>query len=303
MTRIKPETRKTLWLVVLWGSSTSLAWGQQSLGTVSVQDATIAGPMELSNGRAVLVGSTALTAKDHTAEISLARGGTVRVCSTSSLHIAAGQNASESMPLILALDRGAVEVKMNATTSDAVITPDLRLTLRTGAPLDLRLRVTGNGDTCVENRGAKSPALNIADQFGEATYQLQPGQHVLFEHGSLKEVVDNESSPCGCPPEPAVSIADAAISANPAALSSPPDPHPFPQAVSQGLSPTPPAPQAPAGQVHTQVATSLSYSASDSAKAPAAVPPAAQQSPPAKPPSNNIFHKVGHFFKRIFGGG
>jgi hypothetical protein len=297
----KLETITMLRLMVLWSSSYGLAWGQQSIGTVGVQDATIAGSMEVSNGRAVLVGSTTLTAKDHTADISLARGGTVRVCATSGLHIAAGQSTSASMPLMLALDRGAVEIKMSATTSDAVMTPDLRFSLRTNGPLDVQLRVTRNGDTCVDNRGAKAPVLSVADQFGEATYQIQPGQHVLFEHGSLKEVVDNESSPCGCPPTPSVSIADAAISAsgNAGAPSNTPDPHPFPQAVSQGLAPTPPVPQAPAGEVHTQVATTLSYSADDSSKTPATTPPAA----PTPPPSNNVFHKVGHFFKRIFGGG
>ena len=70
--------------------------------------------------------------------------------------------------------------------------------------LIFELRVTRNGDTCVDNRGAKAPMLSVADQFGEATYELRAGQHVLFEHGSLKEVVDHESSPCGCPPEPTI---------------------------------------------------------------------------------------------------
>lgn len=281
------------------------AHAQQPIANVSAQDATVTGDLQVSGGRAILVGSSTVTAKDHTAELALSRGGTVRVCATSGLHIAAGQSPSASMPLMLALDRGAVEVKMPATTNDAVMTPDLRFSLRTSGPLDLQLRVTKNGDTCVENRGPKAPVLSVADQFGEATYQIQPGQHVLFEHGSLKEVVDNESSPCGCPPAPSVSIADAAISASGnAGRSSPtPEQHPFPQAVSQGLSPAPPVPQAPAGEIHTQVATTLSYSADDSSKAPAATPPAAQTPPPAPPPSNNVFHKVGHFFKRIFGGG
>jgi hypothetical protein len=281
------------------------AHAQQPIANVSAQDATVTGDLQVSGGRAILVGSSTVTAKDHTAELALSRGGTVRVCATSGLHIAAGQGTSASMPLMLALDRGAVEVKMPATTSDAVMTPDLRFSLRTNGPLDLQLSVTKNGDTCVENRGAKAPVLSVADQFGEATYQIQPGQHVLFEHGSLKEVVDNESSPCGCPPAPSISIADAAISGsgNAATPSTKPEEHPFPQAVSQGLAPTPPVPQAPAGEVHTQVATTLSYSADDSSKAPAATPPAAQTPPPAPPPSNNVFHKVGHFFKRIFGGG
>src|ERR1700722_16862187 len=148
MTQRKPETMRMLRLAILWSASYGLAWGQQSIGTVGVQDATIAGSMEVSNGRAVLVGSTTLTAKDHTAEVALSRGGTVRVCATSGLHIAAGQSTSASKPLMLALDRGAVEVKMPATTSDAVMTPDLRFSLRTNGPLDLQLRVTKNSDTC-----------------------------------------------------------------------------------------------------------------------------------------------------------
>jgi hypothetical protein len=280
------------------------AHAQQPIANVDAQDVAIAGDLQVSGGRAILVGSSTVTAKDHTAELTLTRGGAVRVCATSGLHVAAGQSSTAAPSLMLALDRGAIEVKMPATTSDAVMTPDLRFSLRTNGPLDLQLRVTRNGDTCVENRGAKAPVLSVADQFGEATYQIQPGQHVLFEHGSLKEVVDNESSPCGCPPAPSVSIADAAISAsaNAGASSNTPEPHPFPQAVSQGLAPTPPVPQAPAGEIHTQVATTLSYSADDSSKAPAATPPAAQTPPPATPPSNNVFQKVGHFFKRIFGG-
>ncbi len=186
---------------------------QPPIGTVGVQDATVAGALEVSNGRAVLVGNTTVTAKDRTAEIELKRGGTVKVCATSGLHVTAGKSADEAMaaPLMLALDRGAIEVVMPVTTRDVVTTPDLRFTTGGDGPLDLQLRVTRNGDTCVENRGAKAPMLNVADQFGEATYQLHAGQHVLFEHGSLKEVVDHESSACGCPPEPTMTVADALV--------------------------------------------------------------------------------------------
>ena len=165
------------------------------------------------------------------------------MCATSGLHVTAGKSADgTAVPLMLALDRGAIEVQMAATTRDVVMTPDLRFTMRGDGPLDLQLRVTRNGDTCVENRGAKAPMLNVADQFGEATYELRAGQHVLFEHGSLKEVVDHESSACGCPPEPTMSVADALV--HPAAPGDARDArrraaeqHPFPAAVSAGLAP------------------------------------------------------------------
>jgi hypothetical protein len=311
----------------------SAAYAQQPIGTVGVQDATVAGALEVTNGQAVLVGSTTVTARDYPAKVTLNRGGTVRVCATSGLHVTAGKGATPA-PLMLALDRGAIEVQMAATVNDIVMTPDLRFAMHSEGPLDLRIRVTKNGDTCVENRGAKAPALSVADQFGDATYELRPGQHVLFEHGSLKEVVDHESSACGCPAEPVVSVADAgATSATPAApgsavaAKSAADQHPFPDAVSAGLAPLPSVPQAPAGVVHAQVSTTLSYGAAGSggtdsgtenqagavgSGTPQTAPqnaseiPAAgtAQAPPPQPapPPSDIVHSIGHFFKRLFGG-
>jgi hypothetical protein len=325
-------------LIVMIAVVCGVAEAQQPIGTVGVQDATVAGALEVTNGKAVLVGNTTVTARDHAAEVSLNRGGTVRICATSGLHITAGKGATPA-PLMLALDRGAIEVQMTATTNDVVMTPDLRFAMRNEGPLDLRIRVTKNGDTCVENRGATAPALNVADQFGESTYELRPGQHVLFEHGSLKEVVDHESSACGCPQEPVVSVADAGVtSTTPAAPGSPvaaksaAEQHPFPDAVSAGLAPTPPVPQAPAGVVHAQVSTTFSYGASGSngtdsgaATGTTAVGNGTSQTsqssaaqtapemssagtaqappPPPAPHPSDIIHSIGHFFKRLFGGG
>lgn len=292
----------------------SLAQDQQPIGSVGVQDATVAGALEVSNGRAVLVGNTTVTAKDRTAEIQLKRGGAVRVCATSGLHLTSGTSADATAeaPLMLALDRGAIEVQMAAVKGDVVTTPDLRFTMGAAGPLDLQLRVTRNGDTCVDNRGAKAPVLNIVDQFGEASYLLQAGQHVLFEHGSLKEVVDHESSVCGCPAEPAMTVADALLSSSAAGGTAPAtsaaEQHPFPEAVSAGLAPAG-VPQAPPGQVHTQVAATLSSGGdADSSSAPATAAKsanAAQASPPATQPkqSKDLVHVVGRFFKRLFGGG
>src|ERR1700736_4783895 len=71
----------------------SIAQAQQAIGTVGVQDATVAGALEVSNGRAILVGNTTVTARDRVAEIALNRGGSVKVCATSGLHLTAGRNA------------------------------------------------------------------------------------------------------------------------------------------------------------------------------------------------------------------
>lgn len=302
---------------------------QQPIGTVGVQDATVAGALVITNGRAVLVGSTTVTARDHAAEVALNRGGAVRVCATSGLHVTSGKSAAEAdaIPLVLALDRGAIEVQMAATTSDVVMTPDLRFTLGGDGPLDLQLRVTRNGDTCVENRGANAPVVRVAEQFGDTTYELRAGQHVLFEHGSLKEVVDHESSPCGCPPEPVMTVADALLNpvaaGNEETAKTAEEEHPFPAAVSEGLAPVAAVPQTPPGEVHAQVSATLnSGGAADSTTepgpgvasvgaagtGPATVPgtatgAAANPLPAAQPaaPKRDVLHVIGRFFRRLVG--
>ena len=290
----------------------SAAWAQQPIGSVAMQDATVARSLEVSGGRAVLVGSSSVTAKDHAAEVSLQRGGTVKVCQTSGLHLSSGVSSPAGAPLMLALDRGAIEVKMASMANDAVLTPDLRFAVKSGGPLDLYLRVTRNGDTCVEDRGASAPTLVITDSFGEATYELHAGQHVLFEHGSLREVVDHETSPCGCPaPEPpkTMSLAEASltpsgdgkVSQTQAAVQ-----HPFPAAQSEGLAPGPEIPQAPPGEVHAQVAASLTYEAPASGTAAAEPAPSAADPVAAPAPveeKHGFGRAIGHFFRRLFGGG
>jgi hypothetical protein len=311
-------------LILVFAIGCGVALAQQPIGTVGVQDATVRGALEVSNGRAILTGSSTVTANNHIAEVALNRGGSVRVCATSGLHATAGNSAgaSGSMPLMLALDRGAIEVQMPATISDVVMTPDLRFTLSSDGPLDLQLRVTRNGDTCVDNRGAKAPTLKVAEQFGDATYELRAGQHVLFEHGSLKEVVDHESSSCGCPPEPAMTVADALLNASAPgagttgdAAKSAAEQHPFPAAVSEGLAPVAAVPQSPPGVVHAQVSATLSSGdGPDSTTEPKPAPSAAAAAPsttgtlvaqpaavqPAAQPKG-VFHAIGRFFRRIVG--
>ena len=276
---------------------------QQLIGYVSTRDADVTGASDVMDGHAVLSGAAGVTAKDHTAPITLGRGGTVRVCQTSVLRLTESKAAAQrAAPLLLSLDRGAIEVEMAATVSDAIMTPDLRFALRGPGPLDLRLRVSRNGDTCVENRGPGAPTLAVSDPFGEAMYELLPGQHVLFEHASLREVVDHESVPCGCPE--GMSVAEALLAPGAGAAAATPAQHPFPAAISEGLAPEADGPPAPPGQVHSQVTDSLSYSAQPAAPASLAAPAAAPSpTPAAPPPPRDLVHVVGHFFRRLFGHG
>lgn len=243
--------------------------GQQLIGYVNTKDADVTGASDVLDGQAVLTRAASVTAHEHTAPITLGRGGTVRVCQTSALHVTENQSGDVSAPLLFSLDRGSIEIQMNTTVNDAIMTPDLRFAIANKGPLDLRIRVARNGDTCVENRGPAAPTLNISDAFGESMYQVAAGQHVMFEHGSLHEVVDKEPYPCGCPPEQGMSVADALLASGGGAKPALP-----------GVSPAAKAPVVtatvpPAAAVPAPAPTASSPAAPVAAPAPAAVAAAA----------------------------
>jgi hypothetical protein len=337
--RLRLPIRCTAALLMAMCAAASLQ-AQQLIGYVNTHDAEVSGASDVLNGRAVLTGSAAVTARDRTAPITLGRGGTVLVCQTSALHVTENKSASAAAPLLFSLDRGAIEIQTAGTVNDSIMTPDLRFSVANAGPLDLRLRVARNGDTCVENRGAAAPTLNISDPFGETMYQVSAGQHVLFEHGDLHQVVDHEREPCGCPDPQGMALADALLAAGgaPEKVEPPAAPiaapatqqatlqtaeqiaaakaaqaHPFPAAVSEGLAPPAEIPQSTPGVTHMQITDTLSYSAADAfTPANAAPAPAAKQTgttssaqtaaAPAPPLRHDPLHVVGRFFKRFFGG-
>jgi hypothetical protein len=267
----------------------------QPMGTVDTHDALVTGGLEVQGERARLLSNTAVTAYDHTADIALSRGGDILVCATSQFHLL---HSGGGKALLFGLDRGAIEIHSPADPQDTLLTPDIRFSVEQAGALDLRLRVTANGDTCVDNAGPGSPVLLLGSAFSNASYRLLPGQHVLFEHGNLTEVVDNERSPCGCPaPTPPRNAAEAQ--------------HPFPAAVSEGLAaPAPAQNNVPAGQTHTQVSETLTYGANQppppaiaepTAPPPQPVsPPVSTEPPPTPPGAHDIGHAIARFFHKLF---
>jgi hypothetical protein len=273
---------------------------QQVMGTVATQDALVTGGLEVQGSRARLISNVSVTAHDRTAEIALDRGGQVLVCATSEFHLL---HSGAGKGLLFGLDRGAVELHSSTEAQDVILTPDIRFTVEAPGSYDLRLRVTRGGDTCVENAGTASPVLMLNEAFSSASYRVMPGQHVLFEHGSLREVVDNERSPCGCPaPAAAIVVAENASPAEKAQAE-----HPFPAAASEGLAPAPPggdtAPVvAETTFRHADGRTSASTTVAPApAASPGAVSSDASPTPPPSPPgAHSIAHSIGRFFHRLF---
>jgi hypothetical protein len=269
---------------------------QQGMGSVATQDALVTGGLEVQGDRARLMSNVSVTAHDHAARISLERGGEVLVCATTEFHLLhSGTGAS----LLFGLDRGALELRGASEVQDVILTPDIRFTVEARGSYDLRLRVTRNGDTCVENAGAGSPVLMLNEAFSAASYRVMPGQHVLFEHGSLREVVDNERSGCGCP----AAEVQVAAAANASAAEKAQAEHPFPAAASEGLAVTA-VDAKPAGDAASSV--TLSYKPGQEATAttadakPVATTVVATAPPPTPPGAHSIAHSIGRFFHRLF---
>lgn len=325
----------------------------QTLQAAGVQ---ISGDVHVANGDLQLGNGSTITAGNETLPITLARGGELRLCATTSLHLARDRSiqAPDASGLMLGLDRGAIEAHYpTGKYSDVLLTPDLRILISGPGEADLSIRVSRQGDTCIDNHGPNAPYITVTSPLEGGLYRVQPGQHVSFQHGSLQEVVDTEREPCGCPPPVAVASAPAAADHPVGGPSSTPADTAFPLAVSEGLANTPLPPTTPVaqpGEVHAQVAVPFRYNgdlptiaaASGTGEpVPAAVPPPSPaapapsssnmpapsiQAPPAgsipattelpaqtamveaphavatqKPPSSGFFHRIGHFFSRLFG--
>jgi hypothetical protein len=264
---------------------------------------TVEGPMQAWNGRAYMTGSGSITAGTATAEATLPSRGALRVCASSTVKLAADSSApaGEVPGLLIALDRGAVEISFAASTAreknaDTLLTPYFRILIGGPDAADVKVRLGEHGDTCVDNAGASAPYVVVSSVFDGGLYRVQPGQRVMFEHGSLQSVVDQEGEPCGCPPPLTGTRGNE-----------------FPLAQSEGLAP--PSSQAPvvaAPPSHgASAADTLSYSGTDHAAQTAgpvvAAPsvPAASATPapqaPTKQKKPGFFAKVGRFFRKIFG--
>ncbi|HUH62793.1 MAG TPA: hypothetical protein VLZ50_07340 [Terracidiphilus sp.] len=258
---------------------------------------SVSGTFRVSNGKAVISSSAEVTSGAETTQVELPRRGVLRVCASTKVHLASDTTvpADQTPGLMMALDHGAVEADFaTGRNADILLTPDFRILIGGRGAVDVKVRIGDHGDTCVDNPGADAPYVLVSSVFDGGAYRVQPGQRVLFEHGSLQEVNDNEKEPCGCP-----STATDPNLANA-----------FPLAQSQGMAPlAQPAPNPPAQPSQPPPSTPpLVYNAKPDADAnttPAAQPepaPAAAAPAPAVPrKKSGFFHRLGGFFRRIFG--
>lgn len=257
--------------------------------------ASVTGPIKASNGKAFIISSGEIAAAARTVRVTLPYRGTLNVCANTSIKLSTDTSvpASNIPGLLIALESGALEASFAIVKdSDIIQTPDFRILISGPGSADVKVRLGPKGDTCVDNPDANGSYVLVSSVFDGGAYRVQPGQRVMFQHGSLREVVDQEKEPCGCPPAE-------------------PQGNEFPLAQSEGLSltPKPPAPEVnKEGQKQAQDVPPLVYNAPDHAPkaepaAESTAPPPAQSAPanPAPEKKPGFFKRVGHFFGRMFG--
>ena len=211
-------------LVLAFGTIIAHASAQRFVAYVPTSEATVTGTLLVSGDNSILGESSVVSALSRPAHVILSRGGSVMVCQASAVHLLVGHGTLDKSgqsydPILVSLEKGSLELRMPMIATDSIITSGMRFSSAAhhNKPdlLDLAIRVNPNGDTCVENRGKKSPPLAITDALGQASYLLKPDQHVVFAHGLLQEASPSATTSCGCPPAPpqGMSLADAALRA------------------------------------------------------------------------------------------
>lgn len=254
----------------------------------------------MAGGKAMIASSGTITSGTETTDVVLPHRGTLRVCASTSVKLAADSSvpAGGDPGLMMALDHGAIEASYaTGKNADILLTPDFRILISGPGAAEVKIRLGEHGDTCVDNPGLNAPYVLVTSVFDGSDYRVQPGQRVMFQHGSIHEVVDQEKEPCGCP---------APVKAGS---------NEFPLAQSAGLAPLPapaPAPALPPTQKNQITEPLVFKSAAPEAAAPVAVTPPAPVAKTAPTPApaavphpvkkkRGFFRSIGHFFRRIFG--
>jgi hypothetical protein len=262
--------------------------------------ALVTGALQVANGRAMIATNGAITAGANTTDVTLPHRGVLRVCAATTVKLAADASVpqGEVPGLMMVIDHGAVEASFaTGRNSDVLLTPDFRILIGAPGSADVKVRLGQHGDTCVDNAGVNAPYVLVTSVFDGGIYRVQPGQRVMFQHGSVYAVVDQEKEPCGCP-APAR-----------------PNTNDFPEAQSAGLAPL--AAPGPAGAVPAGVPTEATDTFvrksnepppdTDTVTTVKRMPNPHVEAAPRKPAKSKTDKKsgfmtrMGHFFRRLFG--
>jgi hypothetical protein len=293
--------------LILAGLFGAACFGQQPLGTMQAQDATVRGAVTLNGATAELRSGAEVTTGSHPVTVKLQRGGTLRICPQSSVQLTASPSGKE---LLIALNSGGIEPEYQlAGSADIVMTADLQLQLAGPGAFHYSVEARGS-HVCTQALAGANASLIVTETMGSGTYQVRPGDRVQFMNGSVANPQEPQS--CGCPEQ--------AVKSSPPELGFPESQsQAAAQAITRGEAPpsAPLLPEVPQtttapDQTITQVNVPMSFSAGPPPEPPlpqpyteahlAALPEIAKPVMPTPPQKKGFFQRLGHAFARMFGG-
>ena len=183
------------------------------------------------------------------ATLQLVRGGQVRICPHSGLNV-----SSSNRGLMLATGAGSLEIdyQLDQGAADVVITPDFNLALAGPGTFHFALGISKKGDTCVKPLPGNSSEVTFSELLGTGVFKTQPGQTLVFKGGRVDARAELATE-CGCPPAPAVMLADAQPGQAPPPNNDQPTSKPGERVAVATSEPTAPLPPDKPGQVHVEV--------------------------------------------------
>ena len=307
------------------------AIAQQPIGQLYATDASVKGSVMLAGSGTNVLSGSSIEAGAQAATLKLDRGGDLLVCEGTKLSITSSRTGRE---LLLSLNSGNLELNYPlGTEADTLLTPDLRLLLPGPGTVHIAVRVSAQGDTCVQSLPWNASAIVISESMGDATYQVKPDEAVLFKSGHLNQATKSKQN-CGCPRSVPAVVAKTSLPPVPAPTQ-PSAASPLasaPSSSNSGTVPTQTTAAAAPPEQHLAVDAPFIFHGDDPAPdlrqnvvvlrlesrkmialEPTVLPPPgkprpnkqskappAQTAQAAKPTSHGFFSKVGAFFASIF---
>jgi hypothetical protein len=222
--------RRSIQLVLLAiGLYASAALAQTPVGELYATGANVHGSIVLAGSGTIVLSGSSVSAGATAALLKLARGGEVRICPATSLTATSGKRGE----LTLGLGTGAIELNFDVqANADTLLTADFRLLFAGPGKFHLAAGARSNGDTCLKSLEGNAAAVIVNEQMGDATFQLRPGDAVLFRNGNISEALREPGLDCGCPAPPPLVLVQ----------NNPPAP---PPTVVTNSAPAPPVSQSP----------------------------------------------------------